>query len=212
MPRLARLLLLSFALAAGCAPTPAPRQATPVLLPPSPASSIPAVTIEDLPGPATSRPATFRPADPVLTADADLEALVAPPPGWTLDPPKITSNHLHKTWLSPTRATAYGVIRFRLPLPVSDDIALWGFLREMRRVQGESTLLDRARDPELPAAGGKGGIRFTAEGGLYRIRTNLTVRGFRGWCVYAGTLRGKPEIPAELSAAVTAREATRPGL
>jgi len=137
--------------------------------------------------------------------DEDLETSVVPPIGWRSDSPKVTGQHIHKTWLSANGRTAYGVIRFKLPMPVSEDLALWGFLREMRRTEGEATLLEKFFDASLP------GLRFVAEGGKYKVRTNLTVRGFHGWCVYAGTVRSEPVMSTELQTAIAAREATRPG-
>ena len=47
-------------------------------------------------------------------------------------------------------------------------------------------------------------MRFTAEGGDYRMRINLICKGFRGWAVYAGTLRTEAEVPAELHLAEVA--------
>jgi hypothetical protein len=98
------------------------------------------------------------------------------------------------------------VIRFSLPLPVGPDLALGGFLREMRNTEGDATLLSRQSDPELP------GVRFVAEGGQYVIRTNLLTRGWRGWAIYAGTFRDKPVMPDELKLAEAAREHTVPGV
>jgi hypothetical protein len=141
---------------------------------------------------------------PAAQFDSQLETEVFPPADWTLDPPKITPQHVHKTWISPDRLTAYGVIRFKLPLPVSDDLALWGFLREMRASEGEAILLEKRRDPDQP------GLFFAAEGGKYLVRGHLTVRGFRGWCVYAGTLRNKPINPDDLQRSLQSRALTNP--
>lgn len=137
--------------------------------------------------------------------DPEVEAWVVPPVGWELDPPKVTGQHIHKTWLSPTRDTAYGVILFKLPIPIGYDLALWGFMREMRRSEGEAVLLDKLLDSDLP------GMRFEAEGGRYHIRAWLTTSGFRGWCAYAGTLRGQEVRESELRQAIAAREKTRFG-
>lgn len=161
-------------------------------------------------GPTTLTLATTAPVGSLAkltesTFDPDVEAWVVPPVGWRLDPPKVTPQHFHKTWISPSGNTAYGVIRFRLPLPVGEDIALWGILREMKRSEGESTLLDKQDDPLLP------GLRFMAEGGRYRVRAALTTRGFRGWCTYAGSLRAKVEQPEELIEAAAARDKTEFG-
>jgi hypothetical protein len=55
-------------------------------------------------------------------------------------------------------------------------------------------------------------LRFVAEGGKYRIRSILLTRGFRGWAVYAGTLRSMAVAVDELALAVQARENTALGL
>jgi len=136
------------------------------------------------------------------TYDATVNAWVAPPAGWTLDPYKKSSMHSHAVWISPSGRTAYGVISFSLPLPVGHDLVLWGFLNEMRRTEGEATLLSKQWDDKLP------GLRFVAQGGRYVVRTNLTVRGFHGWACYAGTLRSESINADELAEAEKARERT----
>ncbi len=93
-----------------------------------------------------------------------------------------------------------------MPLPVGTDFALMGFMREMRRQEGEGRVLASDRDAEL------GGMRFIAEGGRYRIRANLFTRGFTAWVVFAGSLRNRPVNEAELPLAELAREATQIGL
>src|SRR5690606_6947596 len=110
-------------------------------------------------------------------------------------------------WLSPTGRTAYGVIHFALPgiaevFAIPYDWVLKGYLDEMRKDQGEAILLSKERDPDLP------GLRFIAEGGLYRTYTNLIVAGSNGWAIYAGVLRGQPVLPDELKLAEHAREQT----
>ena len=143
-------------------------------------------------------------SDPV--GFSDLEAVVIPPAGWLPDPLKRSRNHAHQAWLSPSGSTAYGVIRMNLPLPfIGPDVVLPRFLEQMRQTEGEATLLSRRNDGRLP------GIRFVAEGGQYRLRANLVTRGFRAWAVYAGTLRGQPEVPDELQLAEAAREQTKIG-
>ena len=138
-----------------------------------------------------------------------LDAMVAPPPGWHPDPIKRSKTHAHQVWVSPSGNTAYGVIRINLPLPfIGPDMVLKRFLEEMRRTEGEATLLSRRNDRRLPGSG----IRFVAEGGEYRIRTNLMTRGFRAWAVYAGTRRGAQDVPDELRLAEGARELTKIGL
>lgn len=139
-------------------------------------------------------------------ANADVDAYVDPPIGWIPKPLKQTSRHRHQIWESPTGSTAYGVIRFLLPFPVGHDLLQWAFMREMKRTQGEATLVSKQWDENL------GGLRFVAEGGKYRVRVNLFVRGFAGWAIYAGTLRGEPIREEELDLAERAREHTAVGL
>ena len=151
-------------------------------------------------------------AEPVLPDPVPyppVEAMVAPPPGWQPDPLKTSTTHSHQVWISPSGNTAYGVIRMNLPLPfIGPDLVLRPFLDEMRRSEGEATLLSRKTDRRLPGPG----IRFVAEGGEYKIRTNLMTRGFRAWAVYAGTRRDAPESLDELDQAEQARERTRIGI
>jgi hypothetical protein len=134
-----------------------------------------------------------------------VDAVCPVPHNWRAEPLKHSGNHTHQVWLSPSGDTAYGVIRFSLPLPLGHSFVLSQFLRQMRQSEGEAILLEEQWDPNLH------GIRFVAEGGLYRIRTNLMVRGFRGWAVYAGTLRDKPVQPQELELAERARDHTAIG-
>src|SRR6266550_1876403 len=68
-----------------------------------------------------------------------------------------SDRHTQQIWLSPTGDTAFGAIRFRLPLPVGPRLLLGRFLAEMRRVEQSATLINKQDDPELP------GIRFVAE-------------------------------------------------
>jgi hypothetical protein len=140
-------------------------------------------------------------AAPVM--DDVLKAIVAPPVGWKPDPLKASDKHRHRVWLSPTGDTAYGVIYFDLPLPVGVDLALWGFLNEMKHTEGEANLLFKQNDDALP------GLRFAAEGGPYTVRCKLQVDGFHGWVVYAGTLRSRLVNSKELKTAELAREQTR---
>ena len=173
------ILVACLGLAAGCASRQAPRAAGP--------STAPTVLAER----------TVVPA---------VEAACRPPADWEMRPLKEGKNHTHQVWVSPTGNTAYGVIRFSLPLPVGPDTTLYFFLREMRASEGEAKLISKRRDAQLK------GLRFVAEGGLYVVRTNLTTRGFRGWAVYAGTLRGRPILPSELAVAELAREETETGV
>ncbi len=151
----------------------------------------------------TTRPAMAHVAglsEPVAIESVD--AYCVPPDGWKAEPLKSSSEHAHQIWISPSGHTAYGIIRFNLPLPVGHDLALWGFMREMRKSEGEATLIEKSWDESSDA------LRFIAEGGLYKVRTILRVRGFRGWAVYAGTLRAKEVVPDELKVAEIAREHT----
>jgi hypothetical protein len=136
-----------------------------------------------------------------------VEAQVDPPAGWIPQPLHRSPRHTHQIWLSPTGDTAYGVIRFELPVPVGPDIVLWYFMREMRKSQGDGVLLSKEPDPVF-----RGGILFVAEGGPYRIHTSLLTRGWRGWAIYCGTLRNHPINQEELDLAERAREYTVPGL
>jgi hypothetical protein len=128
------------------------------------------------------------------------------PEGWKAEPLKQSDRHTHQVWLSPTGKTAYGVIHFRLPLPVGLNIVHWEFLREMKKKEGDATELSSQDDPTLP------GLRFICEGGRYRMRVNLLVDGFEGWAIYAGTLREFEVINAELELAERAREKTILGM
>jgi hypothetical protein len=135
--------------------------------------------------------------------DDVLKSIVAPPIGWKADPLKQTDKHRHRVWLSPTGDTAYGIIYFDLPLPVGLNLALNGFLSQMKQTEGEANLLSRQDDDSIP------GLRFVAEGGPYTIRCKFQVDGWHGWAVYAGTLRSRPVNEKELKAAELAREQTR---
>jgi hypothetical protein len=134
---------------------------------------------------------------------APVEAIVTPPLGWRTEPLKSSPRHNHQVWISPSGNTAYGVIRFKLPMPIGPEMFLHlGFLPQMKKTEGEAHLVSSQRDPSLP------GLRFVADGGLYRLRTNLITRGSKGWAVYAGTLRAKDIVPDELVLAELAREHT----
>jgi hypothetical protein len=130
---------------------------------------------------------------------------VVPPASWQPARLKATAKHKHQVWLSPSGDTAYGVIRFELPLPLPVELVILGFISEMKRDQGEAKLLYSAPDKALP------GLRFACEGGRYRLRGNMLVKGAGGWVVYAGTLRAREENQPELTIAELAREQTRTG-
>jgi hypothetical protein len=140
------------------------------------------------------------------TSVAAVLARCTPPLGWTAQPLKSSERHTHQVWLSSTGKTAYGVIHFKLPLPVGVNIVHWEFLREMKKREGEATELSQRGDPALP------GLRFICEGGKYKMRVNLIVDGYDGWAIYAGTLRAFDVIPEELELAERARENTILGL
>jgi hypothetical protein len=132
-----------------------------------------------------------------------VDARVVPPVDWRIEPLKSSNRHKHQVWLSPSGNTAYGVIRFRLPVPLSPESVLHlGVLPEMKRTEGEANLVSSKRDPDLP------GVRFVAAGGKYLVRGNLLTDGWRGWMIYAGTLRAQPINPSELEIAELAREHT----
>jgi len=134
-----------------------------------------------------------------------LNATCYPPVGWTPQPLKSSGRHDHQVWLSPSGHTAYGVIHFSLPLPVSADVALWGFLREMKRSEGAAELIDKH------TVSGEEGLRFEAVGGLYRIRGRMITHGWQGWTIYAGTLVKQEIDTTELKTAEQARDRTRTG-
>ena len=133
---------------------------------------------------------------------AALEATCNPPPGWRLDRADQTTRYVQRVWVSPTGRTSYGVIYFTLPLPLGENIALVGFLSEMKRSEGDARLISKT-----PL---KRGLAFAAEGGPYRVNGIILTRGTRGWAVYAGTLRYGPVALDEIPLAVHARDSTIP--
>lgn len=141
-----------------------------------------------------------------ITPNTDVQAYVDPPTGWVAQPLKTSPKHTHQVWIAPSGATAYGVIRFSLPLPVGTDLVLWGFLREMKRTQGEAILITKEWDKNIQ------GLRFVADGGVYRVRVNLLVDGWTAWAVYAGTRRDQEIVQNELELAEQAREHTIVGI
>jgi hypothetical protein len=134
-----------------------------------------------------------------------IDAQPTPPAGWISRVVEVTPDSTHIVWTAPSGRTAYGVIHFKLPLPVGYDLALWGFLLNMKNREGEAALLSKEWDPNLQC------LRFVAVGGVYRIRTNLFVSGQHGWAIYAGTLRKEEINPEELKLAELAREQTMTG-
>jgi len=163
-------------------------------------------------------PSPFSSKDTITVADdpvsglsdtryvATIEAVCSPPIGWTTEPIKSGNRHMHQVWVSPSGHTAYGVIHFTLPLPVGTDPVLWVFMSRMRHEEGEAKLLSKQYDSNL------NGVRFVAQGGLYTVRTNLLVRGFDGWAIYAGTHTTEEVVPEELALAERARERTQVGI
>lgn len=180
---------LSCALLVGCQARPAPGRASSPPVQPTDAG-------------AADQPTT-------LPADGFFEALVAtvvPPDDWAMTV-KVSTRHniAHYVWVSPSGNTAFGIMRFALPLPMPHEPVLWVFMTEMRKSEGDATLLDKVWDRNLR------GIRFQAEGGRYLVRTNFTIRGLTGWMAYAGTHRDQPVNEAELRQAVAAREGVQFG-
>ena len=126
--------------------------------------------------------------------------------GWTLQRSDNTARYIQRVWVSPSGKTSYGVVRFNLPFPVGDEIALNGFLAQLRRDEGEAVLLSESKDAAQDR------LIFAAEGGRYRLNGIIVTRGFHGWVVYDGTLRNQSRALDELASAVQARENTRLGL
>ena len=135
-----------------------------------------------------------------------VEAQCDPPTGWIAQPLRKSDRHTHQIWLSPSGKTAYGVMHFKLPLPVGINVVHWEFLREMKKREGEAIEISQKMDPSLP------GMRFVCEGGPYRMRVNMTVRGFEGWAAYSGTHPNEVVAQDELDLAEQAKENTIFGL
>ena len=135
----------------------------------------------------------------------DLNATPAPPHGWALDEPRVDPDSYQLVWISPTGRTAYGVIRFNLPLPLGHDLALFGFLRTMRAQDGQADLLDKQWDEARQA------LRFVVRGARYELSAPMVVRGSKGWVSYAGTRVDAPVIASEKAIAEQARDRTRFG-
>jgi hypothetical protein len=136
----------------------------------------------------------------------EVEAMCVPPLGWQPKPVNGSLAHSHRVWVSPSGDTAYGVIRIRLPLPVGPNLVLWQFVEEMRKSEKVGNLLNKEEDPGLP------GLRFVADGNIYRMHGNMIARGFTAWAIYAGTIREKAVDAHEFDLAVRAREATTTGI
>jgi hypothetical protein len=144
-----------------------------------------------------SDPKPFEPAD----------AVVDPPVGWVADKLKQEGRYAHQVWKSPTGSTCYGIIHFGLPLPLPASFVLPQYLSAMKESEGQADVQGQPqKDESLP------GIRFTVDCGDYRMRTNFICKGFGGWAIYVGTLRNRPEIPAEIELAARARDKTKIGI
>lgn len=152
-----------------------------------------------------STPPTTRHGISAPVYRGDMLAIATPPDGWVPEPIKQSSKHVHQLWISPSGRTAYGILYFKLPWPLGQDLTLQGFLNEMKKTEGAATLLEKKNDPNLP------GLRFVAEGGLYLVRANLIVNGWRGWAMYAATKVKMDVDEKELELAESARESTRVG-
>jgi hypothetical protein len=115
------------------------------------------------------------------------------PAGWQAQPLKQNERHTHQVWISPSGKTAFGVIHFKLPLPVGPDLALAGFLSAMQKSEGNANLIERHSDSQ--------GIQFIVEGGVYRMHAQLIVKGYQAWAIYAATRRAEPTVSDELKLA-----------
>jgi hypothetical protein len=89
-----------------------------------------------------------------------------------------------------------------MPIPASEDLALWGFLREMKRSEGAADLKFKQELPDHR------GLQFEAVGKLYHVRGILRVSGWTGWVTYAGTRVGQTFDLKELAKAEEARDST----
>lgn len=183
--RLARRSLFLLALSAGC-------------------------TSSDGLGERDERPRAIAATGPAPSASAELLTFQTfavngtPPAGWTFKTNSINDRSEHVTWVSPSGATAYGAIFFKLPFPVGHELAFTrGFLAEMRKREGEPEVLDKRWDDEI------GGIRFTVRSPRYTVEAKFFVKGLRGYAVYAGTRTDLPTSDPELAEARAARESTR---
>jgi hypothetical protein len=160
---------------------------------------------------AQTRPSTNPATQPALTFrvwNDVTHAYVAPPTGWIEQPAKHRAGADDVLWLSPTGATAYGVMMVQnlLIAFASDDRVLGEILKNTQATEGSAEMLEKKRDPTL--AGGIGGVRFLMKGGKYTVRGNLVSSGTHVWIWYAGTLTGQPVNQDELDIAINAREQT----
>jgi hypothetical protein len=142
------------------------------------------------------------PAGPVADAAAELGVVPLPPEGWEADPLKRDDKSVRALWVSPTKATAYGVVSFDLPLPLGPGWTLPGFIAETQRVVGPTRLVSSSKDEN------SGGVQFAADLPLYKLEGVLWTRGFTGWVTYVSTEKSVPLQEAEYKAATTARDET----
>ena len=184
--RIVLMLLVTLGMA-GCG-TPAPQACPPL-----------ALTASTRPNPPMLLPAAWIP---------ELHARCALPIGWTRDSTPKQPGSESEFWVSPTGATAFGVIsvrNFLMPL-ASDDLILNKFLDGMRKSEGAGDLLEKRFNGELQR--GIGGLSFIAAGGRYTVHGNLVSSGSFAWIIYAGTRRDRQVDATELEIAVQARDAT----
>jgi hypothetical protein len=157
-----------------------------------------------------------RPPKPVEVADAagvvpspapirefnQFYAEIDPPPGWRFELTSESERHEHVTWISPGNNTAFGIVYFRMPLPVGHELAFkYGFLAEMRRKEGRAEVLEKRWDQEME------GLRFTVESRFFHVEAKFFVRGMEGWAIYAGSRLGYPVDEEEFETAQRVREA-----
>jgi len=152
----------------------------------------------------SARPSTLPAGLLVGNRIEELESTVFVPEGWTLELHKKRDNTEHRTWISPSSKTAFGVIFFKLPLPVGAELAFkYGFLPAMREAEGEAKVIEQSWNKATRS------LDFVVEGGKYTLRAAMYVRGLRGWTYYAGTVRGQSEDQIELKIAEDARDWTK---
>jgi hypothetical protein len=133
---------------------------------------------------------------------AELGLIADAPEGWNMRVESQDARHTHLVWESPSGATAFGVIMFKMPWPVGHEAAFkYGFLASMRRAEGEANLITKSWTDD------RSELRADVEGGKFLVRMRFIVRGVRGWSVYAGTLRSQPINTEELKLAESSRNA-----
>lgn len=133
---------------------------------------------------------------------AELGVAADAPVGWTIRTVSEDARHTHLVWESPSGATAFGVIAFKMPWPVGHEAAFkYGFIASMRRAEGEANVLTKNWTDD------RSELRADVEGGKFLVRMRFIVRGVRGWSIYAGTLRSQPINEEELKLAESSRNA-----